>query len=283
VATRGLSVKIPETVEFMTGQSTIRALLVLWVFLVSAGCRSSAEMITQFESADEQHTQLRSELEASNIAELVQGLSNSVKLKQTIYVCFREDADGPRFSEGQIIIPYEFLSQTKSELQGEGYEFTPEEIDKIVLSQAKFVLFHEIGHALIEQFEIPVVGKEEDAVDGLATLLAVGVLKSPEIALCAAVALDASENPEDDYRQKDFWDEHSLTTQRYYSILCWVKGGAPEWAAKVARLAPEEWLESKGENCGHEYEKLARNWTKLLKPHLKPGVVIRQRIQNKTE
>jgi hypothetical protein len=265
----------------MTRSLILRTLSLLIILGYTAGCRSQGEMVAQFEPSSEEHKELQAQLEQSNIPQIVQGVSGAFRLKETIFVCFREDDDGPRYSEYQIIIPYGFLAETKAELQSEEYGLTAEQIDKVVLSQAKFVLFHEIGHALIEQFEIPVVGKEEDAVDGLATLLAVGVLKSPEIALCAAVALDASEDPESDYLQKDFWDEHSLTTQRYYSILCWVKGGAPEWTTEVERLAPEEWLQAKGDDCPEEYEKLARNWGKLLKPHLKPGVVIRQRIQNR--
>ena len=36
--------------------------------------------------------------------------------------------------------------------------------------QVAFVLVHEIGHALVDVLDLPVVGQEEDAVDQLATI-----------------------------------------------------------------------------------------------------------------
>lgn len=263
----------------MARPTAIRTLLFISILIVLAGCRSRTEMITQFEPAETDHEQLRSMLVDSDLSSLVQRVSESFKLKETVFVCFREDPNGPRYEDNQIIMPYEFLAQTRAELKDEDYKLSTSQLDRIVLSQAKFVLLHEIGHALIDQLALPVVGKEEDAVDGLATLLAVGVLESPEIALCAAVALDVSEDPERDYMQQDFWNEHSLNAQRYYNILCWTHGGAPDWSTEIERLAPEGWLEAKGDDCSAEYEKLARNWKKLLKRHLKPGVVIREKIK----
>ena len=48
------------------------------------------------------------------------------------------------------------------------------QIDKVVefmVGNALFFLFHETGHMLVSEFELPVLGKEEDAVDTLSSLL----------------------------------------------------------------------------------------------------------------
>lgn len=42
-----------------------------------------------------------------------------------------------------------------------------------MLGQFEFVLLHEVGHAFVHVMNIPMVGKEEDAVDTLATIIAI--------------------------------------------------------------------------------------------------------------
>jgi hypothetical protein len=44
-----------------------------------------------------------------------------------------------------------------------------EERDEFILGNVVFVLFHEFGHALVSELELPVLGREEDAVDRFAT------------------------------------------------------------------------------------------------------------------
>src|SRR3546814_15326340 len=47
----------------------------------------------------------------------------------------------------------------------------PDDLAVFVLGNTIFTLFHELGHALVDKLEIPVLGREEDAVDALAVLL----------------------------------------------------------------------------------------------------------------
>ena len=52
---------------------------------------------------------------------------------------------------------------------------TPEQIRdgvEFAIGNVLFVLLHETGHALISDLEIPVLGREEDAADQLATVMA---------------------------------------------------------------------------------------------------------------
>ena len=42
-------------------------------------------------------------------------------------------------------------------------------VQLVVLANLEFTLLHEIGHALIDHFELPVFGREEDAADQIAT------------------------------------------------------------------------------------------------------------------
>ncbi|HYI71139.1 MAG TPA: DUF4344 domain-containing metallopeptidase, partial [Skermanella sp.] len=46
-----------------------------------------------------------------------------------------------------------------------------EEADLFVLGNTVFILYHELGHALIDQLGLPVLGHEEDAADNLASIM----------------------------------------------------------------------------------------------------------------
>lgn len=46
-----------------------------------------------------------------------------------------------------------------------------EELGKAIEEATTFIFFHELGHALAHVLELPITGKEEDAVDQLSTLL----------------------------------------------------------------------------------------------------------------
>ena len=44
------------------------------------------------------------------------------------------------------------------------------EADAFAINNTWFVLYHEMGHMLIDQLGIPVLGREEDAVDNVAAM-----------------------------------------------------------------------------------------------------------------
>ena len=159
---------------------------------------------------------------------------------------------------------------------------TPESADdeatNFFLGNLLFFFYHEMGHALIGEFGLPVVGKEEDAVDQLATLIlievdadaAAGGEATEQSALTLAAAVGwltqwerLAELGVDDM---PYWDEHSLDIQRFYNIVCLVYGSDPEsFAAAAAKSGmPEE----RALACIDEYARVAQSWSRLLEPHL---------------
>jgi hypothetical protein len=140
-----------------------------------------------------------------------------------------------------------------------------DEVDAAVAGATVHTVYHELGHALVDLYQLPITGREEDAVDQLATfLLADGTEQGEQAALDAAEAflIDADQVDEMAYS-----DEHALGQQRFYNIVCWVYGQDPE---AHADLVGEEYLpEERAQGCQHEYEQLATSWTKLLQPHLR--------------
>lgn len=135
-----------------------------------------------------------------------------------------------------------------------------------------FVLLHELGHAAISEFQLPVLGREEDAADTFATLslLYVGtdvshrVLTDTARGLMYVALRDKAEG-----RPPAFYSEHGLDPQRAYQIVCLMYGSDPRRfraIADQARLPPE-----RRESCQIDFELASSSWVRLLEKHARPG------------
>jgi hypothetical protein len=127
-----------------------------------------------------------------------------------------------------------------------------------------FVFYHELGHALIDMLDLPVTGREEDAVDQLATIVLLEA--GPEgrnAALRGAEWFQFSTRRTGS--RAPYWDEHSLDQQRYFNILCWVYGSDP---TVHQELLGREWglPPARAERCSGEYDRMSRAWNTMLVP-----------------
>ena len=137
-----------------------------------------------------------------------------------------------------------------------------EEQGDLILGAGVFFLLHEIGHALVHQLDLPITGREEDAVDGLATVILVEGGSEGD-ALAAVEHFDAmSRLVADSGEELAFWDEHSLNEQRVYDIACLVYGSNPE--AYASMVGPDYLPAERAQRCPAEFERKSRAWEQLL-------------------
>lgn len=135
------------------------------------------------------------------------------------------------------------------------------------LGTTLFIFFHELGHALIHELDLPITGREEDAVDQLATLLLInggpdGVQAARDGAAFFARLAERRGGA------GSFWGEHSLEEQRFFNVLCWVYGSDP---ASHADLVKQGALPAaRAERCPEEWARLQSAWSALLAPYEKP-------------
>ena len=128
------------------------------------------------------------------------------------------------------------------------------------------IFYHELGHALIDQLELPVLGKEEDAADILSVLL-IDEVWEPEIAQeivannAIAYAMRAEAGAEDD---PGFWDVHGHDLQRYYTHVCLFYGADPDKREAFALAAdlPAE----RAAGCPEERQLAEDSWWTYLQP-----------------
>lgn len=163
-------------------------------------------------------------------------------------------------ANAETSLPKEFEGLTEDQ-QTEAVEF--------IFGNAIFVMFHEAGHMLVSELELPVLGKEEDAVDTLSSII---LLEAKDETLDKALTDSAdgwflsdraAQEAGNDYA---FWDEHSLDQQRAYSMVCMMVGndaqGFKEFADQVELPAERR------ESCADEYQSALASWTGVLAPHL---------------
>jgi hypothetical protein len=148
---------------------------------------------------------------------------------------------------------------------------TPEQIKdsvEFVTGNVLFVLVHETAHAMIGEMGIPVLGREEDAADALATIVAVKM----QDAFADRVVINAARGwflgDQRDRREgipSTYYDEHGMDLQRAYGIVCLMVGGQPE---KFESLANEVKLpERRQASCQDDFSNASWSWDQALKSH----------------
>lgn len=174
-------------------------------------------------------------------------------------------------NNGSITLCYEllghFLELFGNQVEGNSDEAQEEAASKAVAALV-FAFYHELGHALIDIYDLPATGREEDAVDQLATVMLLETWdgEESELAILSSAEwfdLDASESEDD----PDMADEHSLDEQRYYNLVCWIYGSDTEYFSDLA----DDWElpPARAERCESEYERMSGAWNSLLGPHMK--------------
>lgn len=145
----------------------------------------------------------------------------------------------------------------------ERFRTTPGQ-EYVVPGTIMFALMHEAGHAIVDVLAIPVTGREEDAVDQLATLLLLEQGAIGDSLAFGAVGWFATSAMVGHLDSLALADDHSLDQQRVYNLICWIDGRAP---GRYPEIAEEGWLpEHRRERCQDEYNRLTRSWRRLLTP-----------------
>jgi hypothetical protein len=143
-------------------------------------------------------------------------------------------------------------------------------IDRVefVVGNTLFILLHELGHVHFSEMHLPVLGREEDEADTFATLtlLKIGTSFSQRVLANASQGWFLSERRDEQTRAKPlYYDEHDLSPQRAYQIVCLMVGSDP---AKFKNLADRAKMpESRQQTCKRDYNKASQSWDVVLAPY----------------
>jgi len=132
-----------------------------------------------------------------------------------------------------------------------------------------FVLYHEVGHLLVDQLGLPVLGREEDAADNMASFT---LLKKHTHAADVAIADAAygwlltgkayTPRPDD----SDYYASHSLDRQRAFQIVCLMVGSNREAFGKIA---DDYHIDSdRQDECEYDWNRLEASMEGVLRPFM---------------
>ncbi|MFN8218484.1 MAG: DUF4344 domain-containing metallopeptidase [Solirubrobacterales bacterium] len=208
-------------------------------------------------------------LEASETEELASSLAEAFELPNPLLVRgVNGFGSGPFYNpeDNSITLPYEFATLIIEVVEKTYPEESEEEIGERIGAVNSFILAHEFAHALIANFNLPVLGKEEDAADSIAAYVLLNAPEGATYAADAAFFWAAFSDRQSPPALVEYADSHSLDLQRAYAVLCWVAGSSEQSFEEVAELEllPADRLEA----CPGEYEQLVESLGQELRPHL---------------
>lgn len=254
------------------------SLTIFYLFFITSVFAENMARVIYEKPINKYEAKIEKEIRDSGVIEDVTVFINEqFRLSKPLYLKFG-GKDGPLYDPAfnEIFIPYTFIQEVKNRFKSATYSETGVSVNDATMDAVMHTLFHELGHALIFTYNLPVLGKEEDAADSLASVLLIEYFDDgAEIAISAADLFDLESEDIDEFEEEDFWDEHSLDAQRFYSTLCHVYGSDPK---EYSSLKKEIGLsEERAEICIDEYESVLRSWFSLLKPHFKPNIKFKVR------
>ena len=209
-------------------------------------------------------------LKAVDIGGLAQILGETFEIPKHITVeAVNGLGGGPHYdpSDDSITFQYGFAALIYETLKQNNPDWTQHKLGFATGSVLAFILEHEFTHALISIYDLPVLGKEEDAADTLATLLLLKSPKGDQLALGAAEFWADFSGRQDPPAVADYADSHSLDLQRAYSIICDIAGSNQERYDEInqAGILPKGDIQS----CPAQYEQDVKSFTQVLQPHVK--------------
>lgn len=206
----------------------------------------------------------------ARIRVLVGLLENQLRLPKPLTISYRECGSANAYYRpwaNTVLICHELWDKRRALYVATGH--SREMVDRRLRNAMMFTLFHELGHALHDVLELPLLGSHEDAVDDIATLFMIRLGVGEAAGHAAYGHHLRSKQPE---YSVDAWDEHSGGAQRGYMIACMLYGSSPETYGsvfeKMSIPAPHI------PRCRQHYRERAAAFEKLFAPHL-PRVLTR--------
>lgn len=148
-----------------------------------------------------------------------------------------------------------------------------------ILGNVQFLLAHELGHLVIGEFQVPVLGPEENAADYIAaTALIRTQRRDPERNARYRDYLLAAADAQRLAWEKGnalgvpvpYWDSHALNIQRFYQVACLLYGADPQTYAELpARIGLPD---GRAGGCAAEFQHADRAISWLIASYgRKPG------------
>jgi hypothetical protein len=170
-----------------------------------------------------------------------------------------------------VTLCYEYLYEVWNHLPTGTTEDGLTPTDALV-GQALFAVAHEFGHLVFDVFQVPVLGREEDAADNFATYIMLRFRPDgPQLIKGAAWSYQAyikdyRLNPKATLPLAAFSSNHGQPEERFYNMMCIAYGSDEKL---YAGLVDKGYLpESRARNCNWEFATLQFSFNREILPHI---------------
>ncbi|MBI5912382.1 MAG: hypothetical protein HY848_20830 [Betaproteobacteria bacterium] len=219
---------------------------------------------------DVKHQPIHDALSERRVLELLRELLSPLRLPRrlTLQVKSCDGTIDASYENDIATVCYEYIEyiQQNAPKLGTPGGLTP--ADAITAATLDTFL-HEVGHAVFDMLDVPVLGREEDAADYFSAYILLQFAPEDAHRLIQGVgfllATEAKTALEKTPKATTFADEHGTPAQRYYNLLCMAYGSDPKTFANavLSGRLPKQ----RAEGCAEEYKMLQRAFRKLILPH----------------
>jgi hypothetical protein len=208
----------------------------------------------------------RALMDARYLEILAEALDAEIRLPRSLMLSLQECVEPSAFYDPattSIVVCYGLVPAIAEDLSTTGLR--DEALERAVWNVIAFTWGHEIGHALVDILDLPVSGREEDAVDQLSAYALIDSGKEGVAAALDGAAWFGVRSHSNRYGAA-FWDTHSVEEQRYFNLVCWVYGSDPDAHAELPEThgLPLE----RAMSCPREYQQLVAAWDRMIAPYL---------------
>jgi hypothetical protein len=193
-------------------------------------------------------------------------LNRSLILPNDVYLRTRDCGEVNAFydaDEQSVTVCYELMEHFYRVFRSHG--LNDQKAYNKMFNATRFIFLHEIGHALIDIYNLPITGSEEDAADRCSSFINLTELGEDGVnAVIAAADWFAIESKNRDTSKRNLADEHLLQEQRFYNSICLLYGSDTD---KYAYILEEKYLpKERAARCSGEYQRMEQSWSSLLAP-----------------
>ena len=246
-------------------------LAILPMLALSTHAFSAADNITirYLKPDSSAEVKLKSQIEQSGVNQTLIDLSDDLfPFNKTLTIEYGSN-DGPLYDPEKHVVqmPYHFYQEALDYFKKNKYdEKYGKSAELGAMDTVLHTLLHEAGHAYIADQNIPILGKEEDAVDNFAAVMMIEYVENGEDAAISAADMFAfeSEDKPDYYEFGEYIDEHSFDLQCYFSTLCLVYGSNPDKHQNLLDEVANDYLADRKDFCVFQYQNIAQNWHNYL-------------------
>lgn len=167
----------------------------------------------------------------------------------------------------EIILCYDLMVDSQSRLVRSGVSGGVGV--QTVYAETAFILLHEIGHHLIHEYQLPVLGQAEDAADKIATFILLNsdgdeVLKRATTFFITRQRGIVAQVIQGEH---DYSDSHGLPQQRLANLVCWGAGKNPSYFSDLIPVA--KLSRRRLQSCASEFAAMKSDLQALLGTRLR--------------